>query len=603
MGTTKKGRGKGEAAEDFSFQVDLKGIIRLLSENLYSSADVFLRELLQNAVDAIEARRAQEPDFTNGKIWIAYHRESDGQAVLIFSDNGIGLSCEEIHTFLSVIGQSSKRGEMRRTGYIGQFGIGLLSCFLVTDEILVRSRSIREQQGFQWLGRSDGTYQVTEESKELKPGTEVTLKLSRKMGTRYGEERVIELLKEYGFLIRVPVEFEGDEGHRRINDAFIPWRQSFCSGEEIMRFGELMFEEKFFGVVPLIGEGLRGYAFISDHQTSAATMGRHKIFLKDMLITEDGKELIPKWAFFTHCVLNAQNLTPMASREGFVSDHQLAKTRNEIEKALFDYFVSLSQYDVEKLKRLTLIHNAAIKSLAVENEQVYKLFFPFLTFVTNMGDLTGLQILQAAKKLPVYYCAQIDDYRRVLPLVGTARVMINAGYIYDTKLLQLLRHYYQGIRVEMFDETSYGELLEEPSSEMSTELEGLVSAAEWALDSLRCSVVLKQFEPADVPALYVAGADSFLNSSFGNGGFSEFMEGFDLGEFSCGYAAKLYLNARNPLVRRLAQIQDPVMTENMAQVLYVHAMLAGHYTLGEQEKEILNRGLIQIIEYGLGGNV
>ena len=423
------------------------------------------------------------------------------------------------------------------------------------------------------------------------------------MGTRYGEERVIELLKEYGFLIRVPVEFEGDEGHRRINDAFIPWRQSFCSGEEIMRFGELMFEEKFFGVVPLVGEGLRGYAFISDHQTSAATMGRHKIFLKDMLITEDGKELIPKWAFFTHCVLNAQNLTPMASREGFVSDHQLAKTRNEIEKALFDYFVSLSQYDVEKLKRLTLIHNAAIKSLAVENEQVYKLFFPFLTFVTNMGDLTGLQILQAAKKLPVYYCAQIDDYRRVLPLVGTARVMINAGYIYDTKLLQLLRHYYQGIRVEMFDETSYGELLEEPSSEMSTELEGLVSAAEWALDSLRCSVVLKQFEPADVPALYVAGADSFLNSSFGNGGFSEFMEGFDLGEFSCGYAAKLYLNARNPLVRRLAQIQDPVMTENMAQVLYVHAMLAGHYTLGEQEKEILNRGLIQIIEYGLGGNV
>ena len=75
MGTTKKGRGKGGAAEDFSFQVDLKGIIRLLSENLYSSADVFLRELLQNAVDAIEARRAQEPDFTNGKIWIAYHTD------------------------------------------------------------------------------------------------------------------------------------------------------------------------------------------------------------------------------------------------------------------------------------------------------------------------------------------------------------------------------------------------------------------------------------------------------------------------------------------------------------------------------------------------
>ena len=71
MGTTKKGRGKGEAAEDFSFQVDLKGIIRLLSENLYSSADVFLRELLQNDVDGIEAPRDKETDFTNGKIRIA----------------------------------------------------------------------------------------------------------------------------------------------------------------------------------------------------------------------------------------------------------------------------------------------------------------------------------------------------------------------------------------------------------------------------------------------------------------------------------------------------------------------------------------------------
>lgn len=139
-----RGIGKTEA---YSFQVDLKGIIRLLSENLYSSTDVFLRELLQNAVDAIEARRVEQPEFTQGNIQITYHRQQKGQTKLVFSDNGIGLSREEIHTFLSVIGQSSKRGDMKRGSFIGQFGIGLLSCFLAADEILVRSRSIKEEQG------------------------------------------------------------------------------------------------------------------------------------------------------------------------------------------------------------------------------------------------------------------------------------------------------------------------------------------------------------------------------------------------------------------------------------------------------------------------
>ena len=217
--------------EDYSFQVDLRGIIRLLSENLYSSSDVFLRELLQNAVDAIEARRAAEPDFKEAQIRITYHREKRNSARLTFTDNGIGLTKEEIHTFLSVIGQSSKRGDVVRGNFIGQFGIGLLSCFLVSDEIVVRSRSIKEETGYAWLGRSDGTYQVSKEEQELPVGTEVILSLKGRTAVRYHEEEVIRLLKEYGFLLQIPVDFAGDGGERRINDAFIPWRQSFCGSE------------------------------------------------------------------------------------------------------------------------------------------------------------------------------------------------------------------------------------------------------------------------------------------------------------------------------------------------------------------------------------
>lgn len=605
-----EGTPKGSNDGGYSFQVDLKGIIRLLSENLYSSGDVFLRELLQNAVDAIEARRGEEPGFTGGRIRIVYHQEDGRQARLVFADNGIGLTREELHTFLSVIGQSSKRGEVGRGSFIGQFGIGLLSCFLVADEILVRSRSVREAKVYRWLGRSDGTYQVTEAPGNQEPGTEVTLVLKGRMASRYSEEKVISLLKDYGFLIQVPVEFEGDGGVRRVNDGFIPWRQSFCSNEEILRFGEQMFGEEFFGVVPISGEEMKGYAFISGRQTSAAAEGRHKIFLKDMLITEDGRELIPRWAFFTRCILNAKNLTPIASREGFVSDNRLARARNEIEKCIFDYFVALSQYDVNKLKQLTMTHNVAIKSLAVENEQIYQLFFPFLTFMTSKGNLTGFQVVEAAKRVPVYYCTELDDYRRACPLVGNGDgVLINAGYIYDTKLLQLLKRYQRGIRVEVFDEASYGELLEEPTPAIKREMEPFMAKAGRALGTFHCGAVLKQFEPAEVPALYVPGGEGFLDYALGEGGFSGFLEGFDLGEigmmgsFEPGYGTKLYINGRNPLIRRLAAAEDEELAANMVQVLYVHAMLAGHYTLGEKEKEVLNTGLIRLMEYGLGGNV
>ena len=140
--------------------MDLKGIIRLLSDNLYSSDKVFLRELLQNAVDAIAARKRADASCLEAKITVTYRRKGNG-AELIFADNGIGLTKEEIHTFLSVIGQSSKRDDAVRDSYIGQFGIGLLSCFLVANEIKVITCSAAEGKSYQWVGKSDGSYAVS----------------------------------------------------------------------------------------------------------------------------------------------------------------------------------------------------------------------------------------------------------------------------------------------------------------------------------------------------------------------------------------------------------------------------------------------------------
>ena len=110
--------------KDYKFKVNLGGMIDILSNHLYSSPDVFVRELLQNGTDAISARIAQDKDYREEDAKVEIEVEEGKQ--IIFRDNGTGLNEDEIHRFLSVIGQSSKydiENNMANGDYIGRFGM------------------------------------------------------------------------------------------------------------------------------------------------------------------------------------------------------------------------------------------------------------------------------------------------------------------------------------------------------------------------------------------------------------------------------------------------------------------------------------------------
>ena len=132
------------SSSDHRFQVDLSGLIDLLSHHLYSSPSVFIRELLQNGIDAVTARKRVDDTFDGGQITVELIQRDGTAPTLLMQDNGVGLTEDELHQFLATIGQSSKRGEIERpTDFIGQFGIGLLSGFMVTDEIVIITRSAK----------------------------------------------------------------------------------------------------------------------------------------------------------------------------------------------------------------------------------------------------------------------------------------------------------------------------------------------------------------------------------------------------------------------------------------------------------------------------
>ena len=149
-----------------TFQVDLRGIVDLLSHHLYASPRVYVRELLQNAVDAITAA-----DSGRGGSVVIESADATGDGTLRITDDGIGLTEAQVHELLATIGRSSKRDELgfARHEFLGQFGIGLLSCFLVADEIRVHTR--REgAPAVHWTGYADGRYEVGP-APEREPGT------------------------------------------------------------------------------------------------------------------------------------------------------------------------------------------------------------------------------------------------------------------------------------------------------------------------------------------------------------------------------------------------------------------------------------------------
>lgn len=222
-----------------NFQVHLSGIIDLLSNHLYSGPQVFVRELLQNAVDAISARRHEDPTH-KGEISIeAIEIDGRGHSLVVI-DNGVGLKEEEIHRFLATIGQTSKRREdllERGSDFIGQFGVGLLSCFVVSQEIVVITKSIKpDSPTVEWRGHNDGTYSIKVLDKDIAPGTQVYLTAKPDSAEFFTSSRIRELCKHFGSMLPYPIRVVNGNRKDTINESGVPWELPFHNQSDKTKF-------------------------------------------------------------------------------------------------------------------------------------------------------------------------------------------------------------------------------------------------------------------------------------------------------------------------------------------------------------------------------
>ncbi|GAA1715551.1 HSP90 family protein [Fodinicola feengrottensis] len=596
---------------DLSFQVDLRGVVDLLSHHLYSSPRVYLRELLQNAVDATTARRATEPAAA-----IEIRLEPLGlneSPMLRIHDTGIGLTEHEVHTLLATIGRSSKRDDLgfARHEFLGQFGIGLLSCFLVADEIHVVTRSATGGPTMVWRGYADGRYSLEKAEQEREtPGTTVSLVPRPGMERWLQDESVRELAAHYGGLLPFDVLVANADGTSDLVTSPPPWVGRPADSTRTELLGDYC--EKYFGFRPFdiidlsVPEaGLTGCAFVLPFSANPAERGAHRVYLKRMLLTDRTPDLLPEWAFFARVVVDASELRPTASREALYEDELLESTRTALGEQLRLWLVRLSVTAPHRLQEFFDIHDLGVKALALHDDETLKLVERWMPFETTLGPMP---LAEFRRTHPVIrYSRTVDNFRQIAAVATAQGIgVVNGGYVYATDLLERIGQTNSGIHVEPLEPGAVTTYLDTLDNHVELRMAAFLQTARAALDRLNCDAEIREFSPASLPALYLSDPNARHVQRL-----RETQETADplwagvlgaLDDLDQSSRPQLILNYRSPLVRRIAGLTDPGLVTLVIESLYGQALLSGHHPLRAQDTAVLNRSFLEMIDRAVRGS-
>lgn len=569
-----------------SFQVDLRGIVDLLSHHLYSSPRVYVRELMQNAVDAITARQV-----SNGSVWFETPATT-GDGTLRVHDNGVGLTEQQVHELLATIGRSGKRDELgfSRQEFLGQFGIGLLSCFLVADEIRVQTRHEGHPTVY-WTGHADGQYDVAAGPERTEVGTTVTLIPRRDAATWLDPLRVSELARLFGGMLPCPVRIDGE----LINATALPW-QAQSRAELEATFGFTPFD-----VIELSVKeaGLTGVAMVLPMPANPAAKAGHRVYLKRMLLSEGIEGLLPEWAFFARCIVDASELRPTASRESLYEDGLLEAVREQLGAQLRGWLVNLARHDPHRMSQFLAIHHLGVKTLALHDEEMLRLVDQWWPMETNMGKMPLAEFRERFGV--VRYSPSLDEFRQ-LSAVAAAQglALVNGGYTYDSELIERLPLLDPSILVDRLDSSDLSTRFDSLDPEAELALRPFLAAAQRVLDPLGCEAVVRAFDPPGLPALYLTDRHSTFQRQLRETTrvvddiWASVLSTFEQAEAQT--RPQLMLNYRNPLVRRAVALPSPELIGLATQSLYGQALLLGHHPLRPVDSALLNRSFLDLLD-------
>ncbi len=354
------------------FEAEVSQLLDLMIHSMYKNREVFLRELISNASDAIDKLRFEalsDEELFEGQTDLRIDIEFDEEDnTVVVRDTGIGMSRQEVADNIGTIARSGTRefleklksGQENDAELIGQFGIGFYSAFIVADKVVLRTRRAGQEEGVRWESDGKGEYEISTVERQER-GTEIVLHLREDAEEFLDGDRIERVVRRYSDHISFPIYLhepgEDDEGPRQINEASALWTRprSEIDDEEYVNFyrhvtkgfdepltwvhskveGRLKFSLLFY--VP----GERPLDLAGPHPTEGA--GGVKLYVKKVFILDDAEMFLPRYLRFIRGVVDADDLPLNVSREMLQDNRVVAAIRKTATKRALQMLEELSE--------------------------------------------------------------------------------------------------------------------------------------------------------------------------------------------------------------------------------------------------------------------
>ena len=385
------------------FKTEVADLLQLLIHSLYSNKEIFLRELISNASDAID--KLKYLSMVDGplkgysfdpKIQISFTEE--GERILKISDNGIGMNEEDLNNNLGTIASSGTKKFLaslsedakKDSNLIGQFGVGFYSAFMVSKKIEVISRKAGENEAYIWSSTGENSYSI-ESAERDEQGTTIILHLNDD-DTTYATRWTLEsLIKKYSDHVAYPIYLEYDQTHyedekdaegnpkktiehknEQINSCSALWRRnkSELKEEDYKEFYKNNYndyEDPLF-YIHTKAEGTTEYTtlfFIPSKAPMDMNYADYKpgvkLYVKRVYITDDDKTLLPTYLRFVRGIIDSEDLPLNVSREILQENKIMSTIRNGSVKKLLSEFKKLSESNPELFEKFIKEYNRPLK--------------------------------------------------------------------------------------------------------------------------------------------------------------------------------------------------------------------------------------------------
>ena len=354
--------------EEKIFKAETKELLNLMIHSIYTNKEIFLRELISNANDAIDKLKFQSltnNDLLKGddkfKIEISVDKDN---GTLTIKDNGIGMTYDEVDENIGTIAKSGSKlfkeqleaAKKADIDIIGQFGVGFYSAFIVADKVTLETRSPYSENGVRWVSSGDGNYEIEEISKENR-GTEITLHL--KDGEEYSEFleewKIKELVKKYSNYIRYEIYFKDEV----INSTKPIWKRDKkeLKDEDYNEFYKATFHDwndPLFHINLKVQGNIEYNALLFipkklpfDYYTKNFKRGL-QLYTKNVFIMEKCEDLIPEYFNFISGLVDCDSLSLNISREILQQNSELQAISKNLEKKIISELEKVLKNDREK---------------------------------------------------------------------------------------------------------------------------------------------------------------------------------------------------------------------------------------------------------------